>query len=135
MDRQTKRGVEGMTGRWKWGHGWRVCLWLCLCFCVCVFGCEMLVSDQIQEIAAAYVSCHTVRDGEGERKRWKERMLCVSKRKKTLTMKEIQHVDGVYAVTLTSLACHGRENKSKTEAQITKFSYSVIMGSTKFRNN
>lgn len=50
---------------------------------LCVFGCQMLVSDQIQEIAAAYVSCHTVRDGEGERKRWKDvYTLCVSKRNK-----------------------------------------------------
>lgn len=80
---------------------------------LCVFGCKIRVSDQIQEIAAAYVSCHTVRDREGERKRWKERMLRVSKRKKALMMKEIQHGDRVYTVTLTSLACHGREQNGK----------------------
>lgn len=35
--------------------------------CVCTDGkCSM--PDQIQEIAGAYVSCHTVRDREGERK-------------------------------------------------------------------
>lgn len=39
-----------------------------VCVFLCVFGCKTLVSDQIQEIAAAYVSCHTVRD-RGARER------------------------------------------------------------------
>lgn len=64
-----------------------------LCVFQCVFGCKMLVSDQIQEIAAAYVSCHTVRD----RQRWKEGMLRVSKRIEALSMKEIQHVDNSHS--------------------------------------
>ncbi len=47
---------------------------MCVCVCapfLCLLGCQMLAADQIQEIAAACVSCHTMRDG-GERKRWKD---------------------------------------------------------------
>jgi len=51
---------DGLMEAGSWAEGLHVCV------CVCVFGCEMLVSDQIQEIATACVSCHTVRDGEGD---------------------------------------------------------------------
>lgn len=47
----------------------------------------MLVLDQIQEIAGAYVSCHAVR--EEERKRWKDVYTT------TFMMKEKQHVETV----------------------------------------
>lgn len=47
----------------------------------------MLVLDQIQEIAEAYVSCHTVR--EEKRKRWKDVYMT------TLMMKEKHDVDTV----------------------------------------
>lgn len=82
-----------MMGRWKQGHGWRA-----VSVFLCVFGCQMLVSDQIQEIAAAAVSCHTVRDGEGERKRWKDVYTCYVclKGTRAVVMEETQHVDTIY---------------------------------------
>lgn len=66
---------------------------LCLCFCECLER-DWPVIDQIQEIAAAHVSCHSSRERAG--KKSKDVHTCAHPN--TIITKETQHADTLFAV-------------------------------------
>lgn len=81
------RQADRSRGSWTGGAFARACV------CV-VFGCQTPVPDQIQEMAAAYVSCHPVRDGGGG---GLERCAhTLNEKKKVFAMKEMQFEDPLW---------------------------------------
>ena len=77
MDRGTERGMEGMMGKWKQGHGWRdcvcvcVCVRVCVCVCVCVCAKCSVWPDTGNSCSICFLS-HWERQKEKERNEKRE---------------------------------------------------------------